>query len=95
LGENKIKMAKQLEDRLLTREEAFGKLTKMIAEPEIKCIVKCDTILTETTAKKLGDLIIYADLNKEYIKPCIDIHTEAKLVVLTEVLKRYLAKRWN
>lgn len=88
-------MAKQLEDRLLTREEAFDRLKNLIAEPEIKCIVKCDTIITETTAKKLGDLCMYADLNKEYIKPLIDIHMEAKLFILTEVLKRYFAKKLN
>ncbi|MFA5887859.1 MAG: hypothetical protein WC852_04070 [Candidatus Nanoarchaeia archaeon] len=86
---------KHLEDRLLSREDALSNLKQMLSEPCIKSIVKHDTVIGDATAKRLGDLLIYTNGIKEYIKPQIDKYLEAKLFILSEVFKNYMKGRLN
>lgn len=88
-------MAKHLEDRLLSREDALSNLKQLLSESCIKRIDKHDTVIDDTTAKRLGDLLIYANGIKEYIKPVMSKYMEAKLFILTEVFENYMKGRMN
>lgn len=86
---------KRLEDRILSREETLDKVQGMISEPCIKRIVTCDTVIDDATARKLGDLIVYAEGIREYIKPVMTKYIEAKLFILAEVFKKYMEPKLN
>lgn len=86
---------KMLEDKLLSREEALEGLKRLLSEPCIKSIVKYNTVIDEGTARKLGNLLIYANSIKEYIKPVMTLHLEAKLFILTEVFENYMKGKMN
>lgn len=84
-----------LEDKLLSREGALDNLKAMLSEPCIKRIGQCSDVIDDMTAKRLGDVLIYANGIKEYIKPVMTRYVEAKLFVLTEVFKNYMKGRLN
>lgn len=90
-------MAKEhlLEDRIRAKKDVIQELSEMLADPTIKCLLKSRLIVTSNTARKVAEIIDYANAHKTYIEAYIRGSANLELNNLIGIYKDYCKKRLN